>query len=363
MPFKSASVPMTNLQDTNETDGTEGEKLRLIGLNDGVAQAFAEVPAGKALLVSDEDSYRHFAAFAENPRVLFIILDSSDCLPLFSMPDGITEVLAAGGGKVLRAARFYATVNRIACYLFPTDGTLEGAYGAGDVSVGGEATRFPLSEANVFCDVSLIRSFACAYARLLLSKLALVEAQAMRAFQKKPENDLIELVGLECAKLEDLSQTEILRKNARLRNFEAEGFPAGEGALLAEDLGGDCPQWEAFLLLLACYGAFFQTGKPRKYFVPDYRERARRANVDYSRIFIPTEEEYAQRAIALERMRGPMLGELREIEENLAIYRRVMRVYGVQTIHSEPERLNYLPERYPKGLCAVIRDFGLMEWK
>ncbi len=36
---------------------------------------------------------------------------------------------------------------------------------------------------------------------------------------------------------------------------------------------------------------------------------------------------------------------------------------GTERMENVLYRLRYLPEYEPKGFCAVIRDFGLMEWQ
>lgn len=329
------------------------------GLRFGEVMAEAErllsVSAGKVLLLA-EDAL--FAPLARSPRAISFIFDG-DCLPLFSMPDGVSRVLAAGGGETLAAARCFAEVRGVPCTLFPTDGTLRGVFAqTAALSFGQRRTLVPLADGDTVCDLRLLKpTLARAYARLLLSRLAEIEGRALNAFGAR-------LSVYVPSFSEGLSDEELLLRNAEGRRAERAGAYAGEGEILAGLLTEEpCPEWSAYLALSALYAAFFSKGKPRRYFTPDYRARA--ALAGGGPIEPPTAEEYALRAMALERMRAPFatetiaLAKRREFEHAAVSARTEESLPAVGTVKG----LCLLPEHAPHGLSAIIRDFGLLEWK
>ena len=92
--------------------------------------------------------------------------------------------------------------------------------------------------------------------------------------------------------------------------------------------------------------------------------RAARAGVAYAAVQIPSREEYAARALRLERVRGELLAELRVIAARRHAYERAMRAYApLSAEKTELTILKTLPERAEGGLSSVIRDFGLMDWE
>lgn len=316
--------------------------------------------AGKVLLVSDETACSAFAAIASHPRALSVVFDG-DCLPLFSMPDGVSCVLASGGSEVLHAARYFAEVRGISCTVYPALATLEGAYELkGTLQLGGERTQVPLAECSVVCDVQRLKAtFARGYARLLLTRLANFETRALSAFG----------IGQGAEPLPPFPETgeeDILRENANARLRERFA-PVGEGATLAkllEACGKPVPEWQAYLQLTSLYAAFFEKGKPRRYFTPDYRARAERAGTDYNLAGVPTAEEYVFRAMALERVRARFAREALSFVKEREAHCEKLSAWEQVSLHGgDLTFLKRLPEYEPHGLSAVIRDFGLMEWE
>lgn len=314
--------------------------------------------AGKVLLVTDGDSIGAFGEVSLFPKAISAVFDG-DALPLFSMPDGVSRVLCAGGERALFAARYFAEVRGISCTLFPARASLDGAFEErGEVQIGGERVTAPLKEGEVVCDMELLSpDLAAGYCRLLLSRLAAAENRALAAFSAAPRGEYPEEIPKE--------DVPIVEMNALQRRRERVGTPEGEGAALVRLMDGPLPEWRAFVQLSALYAAFFAKGKPRRYFTPDYRARAERAGVEYARLAIPTAEEYVYRAMALERVRAPLMKETGEILKAREEYcRRASALCGreLSLRGGDLSALRILPE-CGGGLTAVIRDFGLMEWE
>lgn len=350
------SVPKRNATEVDAEYGGYDEPV-FCTAEQGISQAFGG-SAGKVLLVSDRESYVVFASAARSPRAVSVVLEN-DCLPLFAIPE-VGCVLGAGGKTTLLAARFFAKVMRIPCTLFPTVATLAGALEQNArITVGGDTVPAELRPERTVCDTDLLKpTLGRAYSRLLLARLAALEGRALRYF------------GLDAVRKDFVpelpppsvsSAKKIVRANAQIGDLQ------GEGAALAALLDGDgerVPEWRAYLQLSALYAAFFTKGKPRRYYTPDYKARADEAETAVS-CCIPTAEEYAQRAILLERMRAEMTA------ESLSLTRRREEfLSAVRSLSADPvadgggdlKRLKFLPEHFQGGLCAVIRDFGLMEW-
>ena len=73
-------------------------------------------------------------------------------------------------------------------------------------------------------------------------------------------------------------------------------------------------------------------------------------------------EEYSKRAFALERSRGILLRELNVLNARRMQYLSRIRTYAAAVdIADGCAVLKCLPELEPDGLCALIRDFGLLE--
>ena len=316
--------------------------------------------AGKALLIS-EDACSFFSEAACSPRTISVVFDG-DCLPLFSMPDGVSRVMAAGGSELLRAARYFAEVRGISCTLFPVDAKLDGVYEKhAEVQLGGTPLTVPLGEAKVVLDEEILtHSLFSAYIRILLARLAQIEVQALSAFrgEKKEENPI---------KIpEELSFREIVSANVRERMRESYSTYIGEGVILSELLKESAepfPEWRAFCQLSALYAAFFEKGKPRRYFTPNYSERAARAGTKYPISSVPSAEEYALRALTLERIRAPFTKAVFALRNERALYENASKLCGEPLPHDAGNLtpLSILPEHVPHGLSALIRDFGLME--
>ncbi len=343
------SLPMTNAPEGDEE--YEGEPI-FCKAEEGVSEVMKST-AGKILLLSDEDSCGMLTSAACSPRAISVVFDG-DCLPLFSMPE-IACVIGAGSKETLFAARFYAEVERLPCAVFPTLVTLSGALEArGKVRIGGEEKRVDLKSGRVYCDGErMSSSLSRAYARLLLARLEEFEARALTAFGIKTDH------ATPC----DLPETteELIRENAKIGELSGEG-----GALsdLLEQDGVCVPEWRAYLQLSALYAAFFEKGKPRRYFTPDYKARAKAAGVEARDI--PDPEEYARRAIVFERIRAPLAKEILAVSAKREKYFQTVSALSEE----KPEagggdlmRLKYLPERHAGGLSGIIRDFGLMEWE
>ena len=96
-------------------------------VREGARRFLEERSAGRALLVTDESAVGAFREVTF-PRCVSAVLDTADALPLFSMPDEVALVLAAGKGRTLAAARFFAGVRRVPVVTFPSSSALDGAF-------------------------------------------------------------------------------------------------------------------------------------------------------------------------------------------------------------------------------------------
>ena len=348
-----SSVPKKN---SAECGGYGGGGLSFSCVRESAAR-FLHVHAGKALVLAEDTSFSALLPAVRSPRALAVLWEG-DALPLFALPEAGC-LLAAGGAELLKAARFFSAVRGVPCMLFPTDASLDGALCArGDVTVDANRIRAPLAAGETVCDMALLRpSCGEGYARLMLARLALFEAKAVGLIARRPWGGAAYEEAYALTEMRDaLSAEEIVRRNGRLRLLEDTGLPRGEGAALA---GSGYARWRA---LTALYLAFFSRGVPRRYCVPDYAARAKAAGVPYAALCIPSREEYAARALRLERVRGELLAELRAIFVRRAGYERALRTLGAGALQPPaPAILKTLPEHAEGGLSALIRDFGLME--
>lgn len=364
MQLAEYSVPKINFATSCDNRETEGG-LFFCAFREGVREFSLRFPAAKMLIVSDTSALEAVATVPKNERTVFLVLNEEDCLPLFSMPDGVSSVVAVGRGKTLFAARYFAEVREVPCAVFPTDGTCRGAFETqARLSCGGVLTVAPLAPCEPFCDVSLIHNAGAAYASLLLSRLALIEARALRAFRIPCGNDRAEerAYALLCKLPKEPNAEEVVRWNAELRRTESVGAHCGEGAMLAELLKSEGvaePEWCAFSQLSALYYTFFMRGKPRRYHVPNYAARSVSAETEYLAQRIPTEAEFATRSVALEATRARFATETAALIKRS--YRRAFLALGGRPQKATLSALKKLPE-HVHGLCAVIRDFGLMDW-
>lgn len=323
--------------------------------------AYRARTAGKILLISDGEDPAALAPFASSSRTLCIVLSDGDALPLFSMPDGIGGVVAAGGESAMRAARCYARVQRLTPLLLPSDAALDGVCEAhGIVKIDGEERELPLAAGEIVCDLSRMeRSLSRAYARLLITRLAAFEAKALSRFRICEYPHLCEEAI--CAIEGACDGESVIRANAAIRVLEGRGLPRGEGATLAKMYPRD-GEIVAYRALCALYAAFFEYGKPRKYLCPDYHVRAERAGISYGSLRIPTRKEYEERVRAFGRMRETCRDELSFLTKQNSAHMRAIRAFHGSVPERIPsENLKILPERCPAGLSAVMRDFGLME--
>ncbi len=357
MRLSENSVPKTN-PDEGTLYGREDEP-EFAATTSFFAKKLSAVSA-KALLVFEGD-LPAFHEAAASPRTIAVVFDG-DSLPLFSMPDGVSCVIAAGSEKLLCAARYFSEVRGISCTLFPVDCGLDGAFEKrAKVKLNGEDLFVTLSPCEVLLDAELLSPTLCdGYMRTLLARLAEIEGQALALFRggKVP--------SWEAEIPTDLSLREIVLANARQRKKESCGALTGEGIVLADLLkksGEKFPMWQAFFQLTALYSAFFEKGKPRRYFTPDYADRARKAETVYPVPSLPTPEEYALRALTLERVRGILAKQLLSLRRDEEIVKNVSLLSGepMRRAASNLQPLSILPERCPYSLSAIIRDFGLME--
>ena len=342
----------------------EGELIFCSG-EEGLREACTIRPAGKILIVTDASAFKAFCSGLP-PRALCLVLDSDDALPLFACSDDVSLVIASGRDGTLRAARFFAQIRKIPCALFPVSATLDGALErAGQVRLGDTVEEAPFKEAKIYCDQTLLApSLGQAYMRLLLTRLNLIEAKALRGMdvakgcEQAEERAYHALLSLS---VKTLDGKEVICKNAQIRKCEQEGMPRGEGIRLAEDIGYQGEE-QAFFLLLALYSAFFFKGKPRLK-IPDYAARAQAAEAAYCKQRVPTLLEFAHRTTALERIRAEILRELFALSAGETHFRK--NFYALTGRAPAPIKsvlsLKHLPER-ALGLCSVMRDFGLMEW-
>lgn len=344
-----------------EGERYEGREPEFAEEENSVRERLA-LTGGKTLLVFDGlDPV--FAEAACGPRAIAVVFDG-DSLPLFSMPDGVSRVLASGDAALLQAARYFAEIRGVPCVLYPVHAALDGVLEErGTVRIGREEREVPLKAAEgVICDRSKFKgTIPEGYARLLLARLAALEGEALAYFSgmEQPEKRIAEQAA-------DLTAEGIILANFRQREKERNGFPAGEGKALAallKEHGERYPFWRAYLQLSALYAAFFEKGKPRRYFTPDYRKRA--ASAGEAVFTVPTAEEYVLRAMTLERIRASFARAAAAISDEREEQAKIMSALAGEVVLRRAGELKYLkilPERAPDGLCAVIRDFGLMEW-
>ncbi len=357
----------------SEGDGAHGDSAGPLfcSLAEGTERTARDFPLGKILLYTDEKSFARLGGFVRSPRAVSVVQDKADALPLFSMPDGIVCVVAAGKADIMRCARYFSEIRAVPCRLFPSEASLCGTEeGKAYLPLGGKQTQYPLGGGEVYADLGLMeRSFASAYAEILLFRLALFEEEAGRKLRgdksdRAPAADeAFRLCGYVSGK-EELSKETLVRVCAKLRRLRAEGAPQGEGTILAQTLAKDGDKdaaWRAYVLLSSLYAAFFRAGKPRRYVVPDYSARRAACGEGAKPPIVPTAEEYARRAVALERVRGALTAEIDSLVALRKRFARIYRAFGGDDSPYSAAPLRYLPERCPDGLSAIIRDFGLME--
>lgn len=348
------SVPKKNA--VSVADGEDG--LLLCSAREGMERALSAA-AGRALVLADGSSFSSFIPASRAANTVCMLWDG-DALGLFALPE-VRSVLVSGGRDAVEGARFFAAVRRIPCTVFAKDAAMDGIFSPrARVKVNGCCPDVPLAPAVAVADLSLAEgTYADAYARLLLSRLALFEARALgRICRRETDGAAWEEAFCLTDAIGTLSREQVVRRNARLRQLEAQGVPSGEGASLLARLGEKrYPAATAYLTLLALYTAFFRRGVPRRYAVPAYR----RSGV-YAALPLPTAGEYASRALRLERARGELCAEAIHLRAGKEAQLAAMRALDAH-FDAAPalEKLNFVPECAPDGLCAVMRDFGLLE--
>lgn len=333
-------------------------KMKFVSAREGIA-AFREGHAGKILLLA-EGAEPLLRDVSVAPRTLTVIFDG-DALPLFSI-DGAGAIAAVGGERLMRTARYAAEVLRLPALLVPTSAALDGVFErVGKVRVDGVWCTVPLKDGEIVLDETLLSpSLGHAYARLLLSRLALFELGALSRLRRE-ENGRAEEIYRVLLGAEGDGRG-IVRANAALRLLEDEGGFAGEGSVLFRRLGSEQPEIEAYEILLAAYTAFFACGRPNCRAV-DYRACARGAGVPFSALSIPSPEQLFALERAFLRAREDCGRELAALNGNKRAHMSAFRALGGKS----PERHDLtewkkLPERHAAGLTAVMRDFGLLEF-
>lgn len=340
-------------------------------LSEGAKQALRDFPFGKVIFYTDGASFGRLGDAVRSPRAAAVVQDAADALPLFAMPDGAVCMVAAGGAEIMRCARYFSEVGGLPCYLFPSSASLDGAWEPrGEVPLGERRCVYPLGNGKLFADLALMsRSLAPSYAETLLMRLALFEDGAKRKLNgdksdRTPASDEAYRLCAYVSGAETLSAEQLVRVCAKLALARREGAPQGEGFSLAASMersGESDAPWRAFWSLSALYTAFFRAGKPRRYVVPDYFTRMRECGEGALPPHVPTREEYACRAVTLERTRGALASEMHSIVALRRRFVRVYRAFGGEEGAAPAAALRYLPERCPGGLSAIIRDFGLLE--
>lgn len=284
-----------------------------------------------------------FKEFFSFDRGLFLE-GKGDALALFPLADKLSALVAAGGEKVLRAARFFAACTRLPILCVATDGRQLGAWEkTGEVKLGEEGRKLPLAESKVVLDEDLLLpTMKKSVARLKLARLADFETRALKMLRvtSRAEN------GTQ-AVYRNTSFREILLRNKSL----CEGEALGEAFTLSRLLEDD---ERAFAQLSALYVAFFKRGYARRDYFEDGEIRLALSGSPRRRKEeeIPTPPEYARRVLALERVRGRLLREIKSL-----------RGEGCCRAAGDLTALKYLPETHGLGLTSVMRDFGLMEWE
>lgn len=338
-------------------------------VKEAVKRVLEKFPSGKVLFVSDSSCLGTFCSEARMPRSLVTVLAGESALPLFCMPDDVRAVVAAGRKETLLASRVYASVNGLYSLVLPTDASCFGAAeGAAEALSDGVKGRVTLSESEVCCDLALMKpTFGRALAGLYLSRLSLFEIRALCLLRREEMparyEEAFSLLNRTVS-----TERDVVFCNLALRNMEAEGLYEGEGRALAARLGArgdELSEWHAYLQLTSLYKAVFLKGKPRRYFTPDYAARFRKAGLGeegYRTAQIPTAAQYAFRAVALERARGELSREINAISLKKHVFlENLMQFTPADLRFAYDEELKILPEIEPRGLTALVRDFGLME--
>lgn len=368
MRLAEYSVPKKNCAKEGELRYGSGSEPIFLSVEEVISNTTRRYAIGKILLLTDGDGYKFACSATRNARVICLVQEGDESLPLFAMPDTVVCVLAIGGEAVMRSARFFASVRSVACVLVSLQASLFGCYERrGRIRVDGEEGEFPLADGDVYCDPQRISNLSGGFARILLARLATVERHALCVFCENQEG--WSHPADRCASLfQGEEAREIVNACCQIALAEREGGACGEGMALARLLsqsGERHAEWCAYIQLSALYSAFFAKGKARRYFVPDYSARCNRAGVGlegYLQVRVPTVEESARRSLVLERTRKTFMNELNGLLCRIADDRRVFLALGGEVGRVEKlDCLKKLPEHSPHGLSAVIRDFGLLE--
>ncbi len=343
MRLAESSVPMKKSQTLGQRDGGYGEPFFCDGCERALA-LLSYFPSGKIALVCDEAGYELFAPFAQRERVISLLFHGEG-LSLFSLPDGVVAVIAAGDGALLRAARYFCAVQKIACYLCPREVCFCGVFErAGEVNLGGSISVQPLKEGEVWCDLSYLKGYARALSRNLLARIALFEQRALQWLTggEGINQALFSILQNGCGEGKE-AVLAISYARARVDT-------AGEGLALANLLGGEFPEWRAAEALIAVYGAFFASAPPL-YLAPRY--------VSLTPLTLAQKKKIRTAFLEGERL---LLREFTLVKREKERCERAFLLLGGRKERGESfSAVKELPARVPNGLCAVIKHFGLLE--
>ncbi len=364
MRLADKSVPKKNsAQYGAEGRGGDVGEPFFLSVREGTELALDRFSMGKILLLCDETGYLLAQTFVQNRRVIAMVWSGQEVLGLFALPESVVCVFGVGGREVMRVARYFAEVRKVACLLFPREASLYGVYELqGQIRVNGAACTYPLASAEVYFDRAYLNGYATAYARNLLARLALFEGRALRLL-RGAEEDYGELAA--ATYLSWTEDEESILRASMARAWAERRRERGEGVVLSRLITSPESEWHAYRLLLALYAAFVKKGFARRYSLPHYRARAIRAGLGtegYVSASIPSVEEYSSRALALERTRKVLVAELAPLLQAMKGNVKSFSLLGGREGTLELSSVQCLPEFAPMGLSAIVRDFGLLEW-
>ncbi len=356
----------------------------------------ARFPAAKFLLLADEQTALCVGEAAKRlpKKLMAVVKEDEDVLPLFHAPDGVTCVV--GAGRAADAARYFAAVRSLPFVGVCLSSAPAGLAGkTANVRVEGEEVRYPVPPpALVYADEERMKGDkegigeACAY--IAAAKTALFSWEAAERLALGGEEAAKELFPL-CSSAVSAAEAALVVSPFDARSlFEAElaaeycfanGFPEGEIFSFARAAEKICGGEEGGGQLFACvsslvklYALFFESGFYRGGKV-DYNARCENAKklvegtgIIINQINFPTAEELKIRSERFEEHRetlGERAAVLQKETENL---RRVFENSVGKTDQKTDEKrlfgvLRCLPELslMTNGIAALMRDFSLLE--
>lgn len=273
------------------------------------------VPCGKLLLLADEETADEALALKEtfiDFRVYFAVQGKQESANgLFSLPDDVRAAVAVGG-RSIAAARFFCTLRGACLVAIPARCSAaeifcprsEGGYPVNEPDAVLFDKNFALGRAEGAAVAALSALYAedididgvfsgarkdAGYEMLRLSASLAVQVGAKVG--RAPKESGRRRAGSGERLFESLCLQEIaLMACPRLPSRAFYHLLSGKGAPL-----GECA-FAALHYAQARYAALFENGRPRRYFVPDYAARARRAaeyvgEEAFANIKVPSAEE------------------------------------------------------------------------